>query len=84
LSTTPDQTAVAIVAPSKLDTILEDAALALETVGGLGAVINPGIAAGAALANKVLRLITAGVQAHEKITGQPLDLSLLHPIDLIP
>lgn len=70
--------------PTRLDVILDDATLVLATITGLGGLINPGVAAGGALAGKLLALVSAGVKAHESITGQPLDLSKLHRIDLIP
>lgn len=70
--------------PTRLDVILDDASLVLTTIAGLGGLINPGVAAGGALAGKLLNMISAGIKAHESITGQPLDLSKLHRIDLIP
>lgn len=71
-------------APTRLDVILDDATLVLATITGLGGLINPGVAAGGALAGKLLNLLSAGVRAHESVTGQPLDLNRLHHIDLIP
>lgn len=68
---------------SKLDVILADAEVALGVIAGLG-ILSPGSAAAAALAERVLSVIQQGVEAHEAITGQPLDLTKLHHIEAIP
>ena len=49
-----------------------------------GAAINPAVPAGAAVLAKLLRVIQAGVAAHEAATGEPLDLSKLHQIEPLP
>lgn len=43
--------------------------------------IVPQSAAAATLADKLIQIAQATVKAHEEITGQPLDLELLKPID---
>lgn len=72
------------VAPSLLDTVLDNAELVLATLEGLGGAINPAVPAVATLLAKVERTIAAGIKAHERITGQPLDLSKLHHIEELP
>lgn len=42
------------------------------------------IAAGAAIAYKLLPALQAGVKAHEAVTGKPLDISLLKPFEMVP
>ena len=37
-----------------------------------------------ALAKLLVSIAQAASQAHEQVTGQPIDLTLLHPIDPIP
>lgn len=66
---------------TKLDQVITDAELAMTILASVGAVINPAVPAAAALANRLLSALQAGVKAHEAILGQPLDLSLLHHID---
>ena len=68
---------------TRVDITLDNAALVLSTITGLAGLFNPGVAATGALAGKLLSVISAGVKAHEAITGQPLDLTKLHHIDLI-
>ena len=68
---------------SRVDAVLDNTALTLATISGLAGLFNPGVAATGALAGKLLSVISAGVKAHEAVTGQPLDLSKLHHIDLI-
>lgn len=50
----------------------------------LGAAINPAVPAGALALSKLLRVIQAGVAAHEAATGEPLDMDKLHQIELLP
>ena len=69
--------------PSRVDAALDNTALILATISGLGGLFNPEVAATGELAGKLLRVISAGVKAHEAVTGQPLDMSKLHHIDLI-
>jgi len=45
---------------------------------------DPAVDAGALIAQKLIAIIQAANAAHEKVMGQPIDLSLLHPIDPIP
>lgn len=72
---------------STLDKILNDAEIALTLTSEFGALV-PGVgtaaAAFAAIAAKILSVAKAAVQAHESITGQPLDVTTLHHIDPIP
>ena len=46
----------------------------------LGEVV-PQSAEEAALADKFIQIAQATIKAHQRITGQPLDLSLLKPIN---
>lgn len=46
--------------------------------------IFPGITVPAALSDKILKIAQAAVKAHESATGQPLDLSLLQPLQPNP
>ena len=41
-------------------------------------------AAADALAAELLTIAQTAIAAHEQITGQPIDLALLHPLDPIP
>lgn len=72
---------------STLDKILSDVQVAAQTVETMGVLI-PGFgtaaAGGAAIADKLLQIILAGIRAHEAITGQPLDLDKLRGETLIP
>lgn len=64
-----------------LDTILDDATIALGVLSTTGGLINPAVPGGAALLAKLLAVLQAGVRAHEAIANQPIDLSTLHHID---
>ena len=44
----------------------------------------PGVTVPAALADKLIKVAQAAVQAHNSATGQTLDLSLLQPIQPTP
>lgn len=59
-------------------TFLEGAAA---TVTALGI---PTVSAGSALADIFLKIAQAAVNAHVAVTGQPLDLNLLKPIEKVP
>lgn len=50
----------------------------------IGAAINPAVPAGAMALSKLLKVLQAGVAAHEAATGEPLDLSKLHRIEPLP
>lgn len=73
----------AVADRSSVGAALDNIAVILATISGLGGLFNPGVAATGELAGKLLRVISAGVKAHEAITGQPLDMSKLHHIDLV-
>lgn len=64
---------------NKLDYILG----VLDSFAGI-AELFPGTTVPAALADKLLKVTQAAVRAHEAATGQPLDLSLLQPIQPMP
>lgn len=51
---------------------------AAQTVEQLGI---PQASAGAAMADGILKIIQSAMAAHKAITGQPLDLNNLKPID---
>lgn len=53
----------------------------LDTLANIATMV-PGIAVPASLADNLLKVAQSAVQAHESITGQPLDLSLLAPVPL--
>lgn len=64
-----------------LDQILQDLQL-LARVGQLFPGIGiPGIGIPADAAAKLLAIAQVTVKAHEALTGQPLDLNLLKPVD---
>ncbi len=69
---------------TKIDQILADFQLAAQVIAGIGVVANPAVGTGAALAAKLLAALQAGVQAHEAITGTPLDINKLHEIQPLP
>lgn len=48
------------------------------------AAIDPRVPEGAATLAKLLRVLQAGVAAHEAATGEPLDMSKLHQIEALP
>lgn len=54
---------------------------AAQTVAILGI---PEASAGAKLADGLLQVIQAALNAHKAVTGQPLDLNLLQSIDKVP
>lgn len=56
---------------------------ALDTLAGI-AQLFPGVAVPAAITDKILKIAQSAVQAHEAATGQPLDLSLLKPLEPMP
>lgn len=58
----------------------------IATVGATVAqtVPNPEVQAGAAIAAALLQIAQKAIAAHEQITGQPIELSLLHPIEPVP
>ena len=64
-----------------MEKVLADAELVTSVLAGAGGLINPAVGAGAALLDRLLRLAKASVAAHEAISGQPIDLALLHHID---
>lgn len=53
--------------------LLHEAALVGEVI--------PQSAAAATLADKFIKIAQETVKAHQEITGQPLDLNLLKPVD---
>ena len=67
---------------STMSKVLSDAELVLSVLAGVGSAI-PGIgipiAAGAAIALKIESVIAAAINAHQAITGQPIDLTKLQP-----
>lgn len=69
---------------SKVEQILGEAAAALEAVEEFGGALGPEVPAAAAIGSLIVRIVTAGVKAHQTVTGQPLDLSLLHHIEPLP
>jgi hypothetical protein len=72
---------------SKLDKILNDFEIAAAVLAGVAPALGPAgaaVAIGVGLADRLLKSLIAGVQAHEAITGQVLDASTLHEIPLIP
>lgn len=48
------------------------------------AAIDPRVPEGAAALGKLLRVLRAGVAAHEAATGEPLDMARLHQIEPLP
>ena len=60
---------------NKLDEILASLAAGLA-----GLVAVPGIGPAAATAAILLKIAQAAVAAHEKVTGEPLDLNKLHEL----
>ena len=46
-----------------------------------GVAVIPEATAGAAIADGLLQIIQSALKAHQAVTGQPLDLNLLKPID---
>lgn len=57
----------------------------LDTLANIAEVVPvPGVALPAAYADKLLKIAQASVAAHQVATGQPLDLSLLQPVELAP
>lgn len=68
---------------TRVDVALDNATLVLSTITGLAGLFNPGVAATGVLAGKLLTVISAGIKAHEAITGQLLDLTKLHHIDVV-
>jgi len=60
---------------SKLDQILAYISAGVDFAG-----LIPGGAAIGGIAAVLLRIAQAAVQAHEKVTGEPLDLTKLHEI----
>lgn len=69
-----------------LETIIGDFETAAALIAGLAPMFGPAglpVAAGAAIAYKLLPALQAGVKAHEAVTGKPIDLSMLHEIPLI-
>ena len=57
----------------------------LDTLANIAEVVPmPGVALPAAYADKLLKVAQAAVAAHRTATGQPLDLSLLQPVELAP
>lgn len=59
--------------------VLELGAQAVKRVGG--SIGNPDVQAGAGIAELLLAIAQKAVAAVEAHQGQPIDLSLLHPID---
>lgn len=55
----------------------------LDTLANIAEMI-PGATVPAGYADKLLKIAQASVAAHEAATGQPLDLSLLVPVELAP
>jgi hypothetical protein len=55
----------------------------LDTVAGI-AELFPGVTVPAAMADKLIKVAQAAVKAHNQATGQPLDLSLLQPLEPMP
>lgn len=53
---------------------------AAQTVGSLEV---PTISAGAKVADLLIKVIQSAIKAHNAVTGQPLDLNLLQPIDKV-
>jgi hypothetical protein len=51
-----------------------------QTVAALGI---PEASAGAAIADGLLKVIQSALNAHNAVTGKPLDLNLLQPIDKV-
>lgn len=45
---------------------------------------NPAVDAGASIASKLISIIQAANAAHQSVTGQPIDPSVLQPIAEIP
>jgi len=66
---------------TKIDQVLQDAELVCGVLAGAGGLINPAVPAGAELLAKLLSMVSAGVAAHEAISGQALDLTKLHHLD---
>ncbi len=55
----------------------------LDTLANIAEIVPvPGVALPAAYADKLLKVAQASIAAHEAATGQPLDLSLLQPVEL--
>ena len=61
-----------------LETILADLQLATSAISVVGV---PNVSQAAGIAASLLKIAQTAVKAHEDIIGQPLDLSLLKPID---
>lgn len=79
MSTTPTPTPPPLV-HSTLDTILQDLDVATQVLTSTGVLI-PGfgtaIAGGAALADRLIKIVEGARAAHLAILGKPLDLTLL-------
>ena len=63
-----------------LDTILQDLDIATQILASTGILIpgfGAGIAAGAVLAEKLIKIVEGARAAHLAIMGKPLDLALL-------
>jgi aspartate oxidase len=61
--------------------------LALTAAEGVGQVLlastNPEIAVGATVGIAIAKAVSALLQAHVELVGEPLDLTKLHPIDRV-
>lgn len=64
-----------------LDQIISYLEGVASTVSQLGV---PSVSSGAIIADDLLRVIQAAMNAHKAVTGQPLDLNLLQPIEKVP
>lgn len=60
-------------------TILTDLIIAAQLAEALPVAAGP-----AALAAKLLEILQAAITAHQSVTGQPLDPSILHSLPLLP
>ncbi len=65
---------------SKILAILEGGAALVAATGGAAGPLGATTAAGAAIADYFLKIAQAAVQAHEGVTGKPLDMTTLHQI----
>ena len=68
-------------------TVLQQILTILSSLAAAAKPLLAGIPEGAAadaLAQELLKIAQTAIAAHEAVTGQPIDLALLHPLDPIP